>query len=275
MKLLSSKRKLVAALGVAVVGAAASVVTVGLVTPAHAAETVQAHVVGTGGEQLYIRSGPGTGHGIIGALNEGDYVDISCQVDGESIYGNVVWDYLPAFGGFSSDYYLYTGYDGRHPNLPECSQAPPPGTDLRDRIVEIAKGELGKTDGSYYHPDYGHPSDEWCQYFVNWVWGNAGVPNMFRENGFTGSFYWWGVNRGLATDGPYGAEVGDAVLFGTGPSDPSTSRHVGIVVAVHGDGSIETVDGNYADRVAWVGPYYPDNATTHEPGNVYAIISPE
>jgi CHAP domain len=223
-----------------------------------------------------VRSGPGTGFGVVGQLGSDDYVDISCQTDGDVVEGNVVWDYLPAYGGYASDHYLYTpGHNGRHPSLPECTDTPPPSSSLGEEISRIAQGELGNTDGWSYHPGQGDPSDAWCQYFVNWVWRNAGVPDMFGANGFTGDFYWWAVNRGLVRDGYDGISVGDAVLFGTGPSDPSTSLHVGIVVAVHGDGSIETVDGNYADTVAWVGPYFPGSATTHEPGNVYAVVAPE
>lgn len=120
--------------------------------------------------------------------------------------------------------------------------------------MEIARGELGNTDGWSYHPGQGDPSDAWCQYFVNRVWRGAGVPDMF---------------------GASNIQVGDAVLFGTCSSDPSTSLHVGIVVAVHGDGGITPVDGNYADTVATVGPYFPGSATTHEPGDVYAVVSPE
>lgn len=246
----------------------------GLAAPAQAAATVQAHVAHTEEQPLMVRSGPGTGYGVVGQLNEGDYVDVSCQSDGTVVEGNEVWDYLPALGGYASDHYLYTpGHNGRHPDLSECDDAPAEG--LRDRIVEIARGELGNTDGWSYHPGQGDPSDAWCQYFVNWVWRGAGVPDMFGANGFTGDFYWWAADRGLLRDGTSNIQVGDAVLFGTGPSDPSTSLHVGIVFAVHGDGSITSVDGNYADTVATVGPYFPGSATTHEPGNVYAVVSPE
>jgi hypothetical protein len=110
---------------------------------------------------------------------------------------------------------------------------------------------------------------------VNWVWSRAGVPNMYSADGFTGNFYYWAANRGLKRDWPTSIQVGDAVLFGTGPYDPSTSLHVGIVVETRADGSIVSVDGNYADHVARVGPYFPSSAWTHEPAAVYAVVSPQ
>ncbi|MPZ83318.1 MAG: CHAP domain-containing protein [Actinophytocola sp.] len=256
--------------------AIAALVAAGVVAPAWAAGLVTAPVWDTGGEPLFVRSGPGTGHEVVGQLAEGTEVGIECQTEGTVVDGTALWDYLPDHGGYVSDRYLYTGYDGRHPDLSECDGAepPPPSGDIRDRIVDIAAGELGSTDGWSYHPGQGDPSDAWCQYFVNWVWRAAGVLDMFGANGFTGDFYHWAVDRGLVRDGYAGITAGDAVLFGTGPSDPGTSLHVGIVVAVHGDGSIETIDGNYASSVARVGPFLPGNATTHEPGDVYAVVSP-
>ena len=47
---------------------------------------------------------------------------------------------------------------------------------------------------------------------------------------------------------------GDAVLFGTGPQ---ASDHVAIVERVFPGGQITTIDGNFSDRVARVGPFLP------------------
>lgn len=262
-------------LGVLTATLVSTLVTVGLAVPAQAAGTITAHVAHTEGEQLMVRSGPGTGYGIVTALGSSDYVQISCQKAGETIHGNVYWDWLPDYGGYASDHYLYTAEgNGRLTSLPLCGSSPP-GTSVRTRIKQLAEAELGVTDGNKYHQGIGSPSDAWCQYFVNWVWGRAGVSNMFSANGFTGNFYWWAVNRGLADDWPATVEVGDALLFGSGPSNPSTSLHVGIVVEKRADGQVVTVDGNYSNRVTRVGPYYPQSAWTHEPAAVYAVVSPQ
>ncbi|HEY7593945.1 MAG TPA: CHAP domain-containing protein [Actinophytocola sp.] len=259
---------------VAAAALGAVALTIGLAVPAFAA-SIDAYVTGTEGQPLMVRSGPGTGYSIIDQLGPDQHVTISCQDDGDVVNGTGLWDYLPAFGGYASDAYLYTGYDGRHPDLGPCDDSPaPPPSSIGDEISRVAQGQVGNTDGWSYHEGQGSPSDAWCQYFVNWVWRTAGVPDMFSADGFTGDFYYWALDRGLVRDGYHGISVGDAVLFGTGPADPSTSLHVGTVVAVHEDGSIESVDGNYAGAVAHVGPYYPGSATTHEPGNVYAVVAP-
>ncbi|MET7639686.1 CHAP domain-containing protein [Streptomyces sp. NPDC005438] len=257
----------------------------GLTSPAHAATptkapstsaskakaSVTATVANTGGENLIVRSKAGKSGPEVKRLAEGTSVQIECQVASDDVSGNKYWDYIPAHGGYASDYYLATpGHDGRHPDLPLCEDTPPPDGTMRERIVQIAKGEVGLTDKS----KYGAPVDhDWCQYFVNWVWRNAGVEDM-NDTHFTGDFYYWGKERGLTQDGSSNIKVGDGILFGTGPENSDTGRHVGIVVAVHEDGSVESIDGNYSDAVTRVGPYFPDNATTHEPENVYAHVSP-
>ncbi|MGQ0841263.1 CHAP domain-containing protein [Actinokineospora sp.] len=249
----------------------ATVGVVGLAGPAQAAGPITVHVAHTEGQPLMVRSGPGTGYGIIGQLGYDDYVQITCQKSGETIHGNAYWDYIPAYGGYASDHYLYTSLgNGRLTSLPLCGTS----TGVRDRIVSLARGEVGGTDKSRYGSPWNH---EWCQYFVNWVWRQAGVPGM-NASGFTGDLYWWGRDRGLTRDGRSGIRPGDAVLFGTGPANPSTSMHVGIVVTVHADGRITTVDGNYwrngVSQVATVGPFHPGSPNGMEPGPVYAVVSP-
>lgn len=253
-------------------GAAALIV--GLAVPASAA-TIDAYVFRTEGQQLMVRSGPSTGYGVVDRLGAGQHVTISCQDDGEVVNGTGLWDYLPSLGGYASDAYLYTGYDGRHPALSECDGAEtPPPAGIRDRIVDLARGELGNTDKSRYGAPVDH---DWCQYFVNWVWRNAGVEDM-NDTYFTGDFYYWGKARGLTRDGWANIRVGDAVLFGTGPTNADTGRHVAIVVETHADGSFTTIDGNYTrdgvNAVHEVGPTYPWAAHPPEPENVYAVVSP-
>jgi hypothetical protein len=251
----------------AMIAATVAALTV-IPTTTAAAEPVTGTVAGTEGLTLFVRSGPGTGYGVVGQLDEGASVTIDCQVTGTDVDGNAVWNHLPELGGYASDFYLDTpGYDGRHPSLPECEDST---GDLRDRIVNLAWGELGNTDKS----KYGAPADhDWCQYFVNWVWRNAGVTDM-NDTHFTGDFYHWGKDRGLTRDGWENIQVGDAVLFGTGPNQWDTGRHVGIVVETHADGSFTTIDGNYSDAVTKVGPTYPWDASPPEPENVYAVVSP-
>ena len=62
---------------------------------------------------------------------------------------------------------------------------------------------------------------------------------------------------------------GDAVFYGTGPSD---SEHVGIVARVLPDGEIVTVEGNYAGHVTRVGPFHRANRSASAP--IYGYAQP-
>jgi len=79
----------------------------------------------------------------------------------------------------------------------------------------------------------------WCADFARWVWAEAGADT----SGLTaaaGSFYVYGQNNNTLHGTP---AVGDAVVFdyaGGGVAD-----HVAIVIQVNGDGSIETVSGDW------------------------------
>lgn len=72
--------------------------------------------VNTAGADLNVRSGPGTGYSIVGSLNDGAGVSISCQTTGTSISGTYgtsnIWDKIGS-GRYVPDAYIYTGSDGR------------------------------------------------------------------------------------------------------------------------------------------------------------------
>lgn len=143
-------------------------------------------------------------------------------------------------------------------------------------IVRIAESQLGHAEsppGSNCSR-YG-PCVEWCSLFVAWVWERAGVPlrGGTAPYAYSGSIYEWAKAHGgrvlppTATPAP-----GDAVLFGSGPG---ASAHVAIVERVFPDGEITTIDGNYGDRVARVGPFLPARAVASgEPAPVYGYAEP-
>ena len=164
-------------------------------------------------------------------------------------------------------------------------------------IVRIAQSQLGRSEsppGSNCNP-YG-PCVEWCSLFVAWVWERAGVPlgGGTAPFAYSGSIYEWAkAHEGnpFATTAPgdpplsspaaNGARVlpptatpapGDAVLFGSGPQ---ASDHIGIVERVFPNGEITTIDGNYGDRVARVGPFPPAQAASRgEPAPIYGYAHP-
>jgi hypothetical protein len=80
----------------------------------------------------------------------------------------------------------------------------------------------------------------WCADFARWVWASAGAEDTDQLSAAAGSFYVYGQNHGTLSDTP---TVGAAVVFnyhGGGSAD-----HVAIVTQVNGDGTIETVSGDW------------------------------
>ncbi|MER8042077.1 peptidoglycan-binding protein [Streptomyces sp. NPDC094032] len=130
--------------------------------------------------------------------------------------------------------------------------APAPGrpgdvSALRKRIVATARGQVGVAEPNgcrVYLKDCARTA--WCAAFVSWTWRRAGVPAasvpktlVAREVGL------WGVRNGLFHRS--NPKPGDIVVWG--PPAARTGGHVAIVVAVHANGRIDTVDGNYRSRV--------------------------
>jgi hypothetical protein len=158
---------------------------------------------------------------------------------------------------------------------PSC-EAPSGGTGASgSAIVRVAESQLGRAEsppGSNCTP-YG-PCEEWCALFVAWVWQHAGI----RMRGgtapfaYSGSIYEWGKANGRVLPVGLTPAPGDAVLFGYGPT---ASEHVAIVEQLFPDGEIVTIDGNFGDRVARVGPFPPALAVTDgEPAPIYAYAEP-
>lgn len=80
----------------------------------------------------------------------------------------------------------------------------------------------------------------WCADFARWVWAQSGVADTARLSAAAGSFYTYGQEFGTLSATP---AVGDAVVFqyrGAGAAD-----HVAIVSQANGNGTIETVSGDW------------------------------
>jgi hypothetical protein len=142
------------------------------------------------------------------------------------------------------------------------------------QIVKVAESQLGQgeeppgSDCTIYGP-----CEEWCSLFASWVWQHAGVPlpGSTAAYGYSGSLYTWAKEHGgrvlppTATPAP-----GDAIFYGTGPSD---SAHVGIVAQVLPGREIVTVEGNYDGHVTRVGPFQPAHPVG-ESAPVYGYAQP-
>lgn len=93
--------------------------------PASAKSSVQARVSGTGTSGLRVRARPTTMSEQLGTLAEGELVTIACQIKGETINGNDVWNRLDEEGGYISDAYV-DGPRGFDKGAPRCDGTTPP-----------------------------------------------------------------------------------------------------------------------------------------------------
>ena len=162
----------------------------------------------------------------------------------------------------------------------ECALGTVPVSEAAQRIVAVARSQLGvgeRPPGSNCTP-YG-PCEAWCALFATWVWRRAGiqVPSL----GFSGAIYEWALRHAHVYPPSASPRAGWAVLFGSGPADPSTSLHVGIVEGVFANDEIAVINGNFANSVMRTGPCHPAEAQLagvggcEEPGPIYAYAAPE
>lgn len=107
-------------------------------------------------------------------------------------------------------------------------------------------------DGCGVDPSFGvvDENEEWCADFTKWVWEQAGVTaDTPTLNAGANSFYAWGTDQGETLTPDAGTpQVGDAIVFyAPGAITTATgASHVGIVVAVHPDGTIDMVNGDFS-----------------------------
>lgn len=88
--------------------------------------------------------------------------------------------------------------------------------------------------GNGGYPEY------WCADFARWVWEKTGAGNTSELTAAAGSFYVYGQNHGTLHNTPH---LGDAVVFNYGGN--GYADHVAIVTRVNGNGTIETVSGDW------------------------------
>ncbi len=126
------------------------------------------------------------------------------------------------------------------------------------RIVAIAESQLGQTEqppGSNESPAIAQyrsatagamPGAPWCAYFASWVARQAGEPigEQGQGAGAVSEVWSWAQSTGRAiVNGPgVVPKPGDLIVFG--------DEHVGIVRDVLPNGQIQTIEGNYENKVA-------------------------
>lgn len=141
----------------------------------------------------------------------------------------------------------------------ELRSAPVVLLPVRSRIAELALAEVGRRDRTRYGAPAGTP---WCAYFASWVVRQTtqGVPVLPS----VASWRAWGRAHGTWHQRP---AVGDVVVYGT--------RHVGLVVAVKGDGTIDTVEGNFSRKVSHRrGVSLAHARRSYAPADIAGFVSP-
>ncbi|HUB73360.1 MAG TPA: CHAP domain-containing protein [Solirubrobacteraceae bacterium] len=129
---------------------------------------------------------------------------------------------------------------------------------LGQRIVAIAESQLGQSEqppGSNESPAISQyrtatagaePGAPWCAYFASWVARQAGEPigEGGQGAGAVSEVWSWARSAGRAIlNGPgVVPKPGDLIVFG--------DEHVGIVRDVLPDGQVQTIEGNYENKVA-------------------------
>jgi hypothetical protein len=127
-----------------------------------------------------------------------------------------------------------------------------------DRIVAIAESQIGQTEqppGSNESPAIAQyrtatagaiPGAPWCAYFASWVASHAGEPigEQGQGAGAVSEVWSWAQSTGRAIANGPGVvpKPGDLIVFG--------DEHVGIVRDVLPNGQIQTIEGNYENKVA-------------------------
>jgi peptidoglycan hydrolase-like protein with peptidoglycan-binding domain len=141
------------------------------------------------------------------------------------------------------------------------------GSDIRSRIVAIARSQLGQGErpaGSNC-TKFG-PCEEWCADFATWVWRQAGVAGIGRI-AWVPDLPLWGKRHGSWKPGyRNNPQPGDLVIF--------SGLHVGLVERVTAS-TITIIAGNTStNNVARRGPASPANGYAMGPAAISGYVSP-
>jgi len=130
-------------------------------------------------------------------------------------------------------------------NSPDCN----PYTTLVGNPLGASSSHCKtSSNGSYFH-NVQDVSEFWCADFTKWVWKQAGVTaSLGTLTPAAASFYTWGTQQGEHISFGGTPQAGDAVILyppGTKAPNGSYADHVGIITAVHSDGTVNIVNGDF------------------------------
>jgi len=213
----------------------------------------------TDGDGVNVRSTPSTSGSILNWLAEGTSIGISCQTTGTTVNGTNIWDYLPGYGGYVTDAYVLTGYDGFIPGMPMCTTGGGGTTSstLGAAIVTKARSYTGynatAANCNQFSNYYGTGCIEWCSDYARYVWQQSGakVTNLTSSSI---TFYQYGQTYG--TFKPKSSTVsikpGDAVVWAY---SSSWGEHVAIVTEVSGT-TFRSIHGNFDHNLDGISSVY-------------------
>lgn len=119
------------------------------------------------------------------------------------------------------------------------------------RVLDVARSQIGTRasagNRNKYAAAYGLDGQAWCAMFQWWVFREAGASELIPKTAWTPSFYAWFAARGRASTVP---QVGALVFFNWPGDGVNRIQHIGIVEAVHPDGTITTIEGNTSSGTA-------------------------
>jgi CHAP domain len=160
-----------------------------------------------------------------------------------------------------SDPGYVSGAQGVYGGLQGVSGATVPGaagSGPGAQIVAVAEGQIGQSEqppGSNEGPAIAQyrsatagaaPGEPWCAYFASWAARQAGEPIGTQGQGLgsVSEIWSWAQSAGRAVANGPGVvpKPGDLIVFG--------DEHVGIVRGVLPSGQIETIEGNYENKVS-------------------------
>lgn len=126
------------------------------------------------------------------------------------------------------------------------------------RVLELARGELGITNGDKYIRYYNELTGiglpygvAWCAAWVTWVMRHAGVPldSVLNYKGCTTASEWFAAQgRFRPNSSGYIPKPGDIIMYEWNPENEGTpyddgDDHTGIVERVE-NGKVYTIEGN-------------------------------
>jgi hypothetical protein len=138
------------------------------------------------------------------------------------------------------------------------AMSPTTGSGPGVEIVAAAESQIGQAEqppGSNEGPAIAQyrsatagaaPGEPWCAYFASWAAQQAGAPIGPQGEGLgsVSAIWSWAQSAGRAVPNGPGVvpKPGDLIVFG--------GEHVGIVKDVLPNGQIQTIEGNYENKVA-------------------------